>query len=174
VSVIVARGEEVLGSVPGATWFSEDRRYRYLLTRWWGDAPEAMTWIMLNPSTADADADDPTIKRCARFARREGCGSMRVVNLFAYRATDPHELAALSDPVGPENDRYISEHAQAHLVVAAWGAHPMAAERAREVSGRLTAAGVQLLCLGVTKDGHPRHPLYCRADAPLIPWEVPS
>ena len=172
MSVVIARGEEVLGGDTGAAWFSDDRRYRYLLTRWWSDAPEAMTWIMLNPSTADASADDPTIRRCIRFARREGCGSIRVVNLFALRATHPRELSLPGrDPVGPDNDRILAEHAQAHLVVAAWGAGGALNGRAREVGSRLTTAGVRLMCFGVTRDGHPRHPLYVRSDAPLVPWE---
>lgn len=179
MTIVVARGEEVLGGETGAAWFSEDRAYRYLLTRWWSDAPDAMTWIMLNPSTADGEADDATVTRCIRFARREGCGSMRIVNLFAYRATDPRELAAQPDPGGPENARYIADYARAHLVIAAWGAGGSLYGRAREVGQRLTAAGVPLLCLGATKDGHPKHPLArgrqrVPDDAPLVPWEPPS
>jgi len=173
MSAIMTRSEESLGGEAGTAWFSEDQAYRYLLTRWLGDEPKVMTWIMLNPSTADAFTDDPTIRRCIRFARREGCGTIRVVNLFAYRATDPRELSAPGrDPVGPDNDRFLDEHTQASLVVAAWGAGGTLNGRAREVGGRLAAAGTRLNCLGVTKDGHPRHPLYVRSDAPLIPWEA--
>jgi hypothetical protein len=164
--------EAFLGGASGTAWFSQDRAYRYLLTRTWSDTPDAMTWIMLNPSTADAFTTDPTITRCVRFARREGCGSIRVVNLFALRATDPRSLSLPGrDPVGPSNDRFLDDHAQAHLVVAAWGAGGTLNGRAREVGQRLAAAGVPLKCLGVTAAGHPRHPLYVRSDAPLIPWE---
>jgi hypothetical protein len=156
----------------GSAWFSDDRAYRYLLTRTWGTAP-LMTWIMLNPSTADAAADDPTIRRCRNFARREGCGGIQVVNLFALRSTDPLLLRGHSDPVGPSNDEAIGAFATG-LVVAAWGAGGSLNGRSRAVGALLAAAGVRLLCLGVTARGEPRHPLYARSDAPLIPWELPS
>ena len=85
------------------------RVYRYLLTRRWGTVP-AMVWIMLNPSTADAFAEDPTIRRCLIFAHREGCGGLTVVNLFALRSTDPKALTRHPDPVGPANDTFIRGH----------------------------------------------------------------
>ena len=160
----------LLGGYSGAA-FSPDRAYRYALTRTWEPGGQAMTWIMLNPSTADATTDDPTIRRCMRFALRESYGGISVVNLFGLRATDPRDLDRHPDPVGPDNDRFLAMHAKALVVVAAWGAHQMAAGRAREVSDRLAAAGVRLMCLGTTADGHPRHPLYVRSDAPLVPWE---
>jgi hypothetical protein len=167
---VVEREDSLLGD-GGAAWFSPDRRYRYLLTRRWGDPRPWMTFIMLNPSTADAFADDPTIRRCVSFARREGCGGLSVLNLFAWRATDPRALRDCGDPVGPGNDHFIAGNAQDSLVVAAWGAHAAAAERGRQVGGLLAESGVRLKCLGVTGDGSPRHPLYVRADAPLLPWE---
>ena len=158
----------------GAT-LSEDRVYRYLLTRTWAPAGPVMCWIMLNPSTADAMTDDPTIRRCTRFARREDCGGIAVVNLFALRTPNPRVLPVAGDPVGPDNDLFIDEHATpGRLVVAAWGAGGTLHGRAATVTGRLTAAGVHLRCLGVTDAGQPRHPLYLRADAPLIPWAVPG
>ena len=163
----------LIAGLAGAV-FSPERAHRYVLTRTWDTALPAMTWVMLNPSTADAMTDDPTIRRCKAFARREGCGGISVVNLFGLRATDPRDLTDARDPVGPANDRFIDMHAQASLVVAAWGAGGTLHGRAREVGQRLTAAGVPLKCLGVTRDGHPRHPLYVRSDAPLIPWQVPS
>ena len=166
-------GDSLLGSLSSAA-FSADRTYRYVLTRTWDQTARTMTWIMLNPSTADAMADDPTNRRCKSFARREGCGGISVVNLFGLRATDPSALSQVPDPAGPANDRFLEMHAKASLVVAAWGAGGTLRGRAREVGQRLTAAGVPLKCLGVTKDGHPRHPLYVRADAPLIPWEAAS
>lgn len=159
--------------------FSVDRVRRYVLVRLWESAPP-MTWIMLNPSTADAFADDPTIKRCKAFARREGCGGINVVNLFAHRATHPAALRRAADPVGPANDQAIEVYArEAHLVVVAWGAGGALNGRAGDVGQRLTAAGVQLRCLGITKDGHPKHPLArgrerVPDDAPLVPWRVPS
>ena len=149
---------------------SPDEKYRYLLTRELGDGAP-LVFIMLNPSTADAEVDDPTIRRCIRFAARENAGHLVVVNLFALRATDPRELARDPDPVGPRNDEFILMHCgPGARIVAAWGAHPFAAARARTVARMVAGSGARLECLGVTKDGHPRHPLYVRADAPLVPY----
>ncbi len=153
---------------------SDDEKYRYLLTRELG-AGAPLVFIMLNPSTADADVDDPTIRRCIRFAARENAGRLVVVNLFALRATDPRELARDPDPVGPRNDEFILMHCgPGARIVAAWGAHPFAAARARTVAQMVAGAGGRLECLGVTKDGHPRHPLYVRGDAPLLPYPRPG
>ena len=176
--ITVETDGSLLGGLSAAA-FSPDKMYRYALTRTWGEAP-AMTWIMLNPSTADAMQDDPTIRRCIRFARREGCGGIAVVNLFGLRATDPRDLRdsleAGIDPVGPVNDWFVRLHAQgAARAVAAWGAHGTPRGRAAEVAAMLEAIpGIRLECLGVTADGSPRHPLYVRSDAPLVPWQVPS
>lgn len=167
---IVERDDSLLGD-SGSAWFSQDRRYRYMLTRRWSDPHAWMTFLMLNPSTADAFADDPTIRRCISFAKREGCGGLDVLNLFAWRATDPKALRECPDPVGPDNDHVIRGHARNSLVVAAWGANGTLRGRSREVAALLAAEGVRLKCLGVTADGSPRHPLYVRADAPLLPWE---
>ena len=159
--------------------FSPDRTYRYLLVRWWGDAP-SMAWVMLNPSTADAFADDPTIRRCMKFARREGCGGITVVNLFALRSADPRVLRHHPDPVGASNDTVIGMNVgRDSPVVAAWGTGGTLNGRDREVAGQLKATGIALKCFGVTRDGHPKHPLArgrerIPDDAPLIPWEAPS
>lgn len=160
----------------GHAVFNEARTHRYLLTRELGTGPPAV-FVMLNPSTADAFRNDLTITRCVSFARREGCGSLRVVNLFALRATDPRELRKHPGPVGPSNDRFIDMQADAALIIAAWGAHAFASERAAEVSARLTAAGASLYCLGITAAGCPKHPLArgrerVPDDAPLVPWEA--
>lgn len=154
----------------GTATLSADRAYRYLLTRRWGDGP-AMTWIMLNPSTADASEDDPTIRRCVGFARREGCEAIHVVNLFALRCTDPRELRTAGDPVGPGNDGFLLARPVAALTVAAWGAFGCMNGRSGQVGAML--ASVPLLCLGVTSGGEPRHPLYARADTPLVSFPVP-
>ena len=138
--------------------------YRYTLRRTWASGPEC-AFIMLNPSTADADNDDPTIRRCISFAKREGCGALLVVNLFAFRATDPAEMARAADPVGPDNDRVLDEALKTDFAIAAWGAHPMAQKK-----GKLLAAQYYLDCLGKTKSGAPRHPLYVKGDAPMIPF----
>jgi hypothetical protein len=148
--------------------------YRYRLGRRWDHGP-ADVWIMLNPSTADAQLDDPTIRRCIGFSRNWGSGALVVVNLFALRATDPAELVRHPDPIGPDNDEHIplaAAGAQQHggRVVAAWGAHPMAAERARTVRRLIEGQGAPLLALGTTKTGAPRHPLYVKGDTTLTPW----
>jgi hypothetical protein len=153
----------------GTATLSADRAYRYLLTRRWGDGP-AMCWIMLNPSTADASEDDPTIRRCIGFARREGCEAIQVVNLFALRAADPGELLASPDPIGPGGDGFLLARPLAACTVAAWGARGSLHGRSAKVTAML--AGVRLLCLGVTSSGEPKHPLYVRADVPLVPFPV--
>ena len=146
-------------------------RYRYGLIRRWGDGPN-MGFIMLNPSTADAEVDDPTIRRCIGFARREGCGGIVVVNLFPLRATDPAVLWATLYPerFGPESDSELQRHLKMvdGPLVAGWGAE--AGQRGEDaVKLTLHYQGYRLMCLGMTKDGHPRHPLYVRGDAPLVP-----
>lgn len=135
-----------------------DGRYRYLLWRRWAEA-DSLLFIMLNPSTADAAQDDPTIRRCIGFARRWGFGGVEVVNLFAWRATLPRELAKARDPVGPHNDRAISlAVARSRAVIAAWGVHGALGDRDAQVAPLLAAT--RLRCLGLTRDGAPRHPLY--------------
>ena len=101
---------------------SEDRRYRYCLSRSWGRG-ERMAWIMLNPSTADADVDDPTIRRCRSFAKAWGYGGLEVVNLFAYRATNPAALRLHGEAaIGPDNDAVIVKATfTAGIIIAAWG-----------------------------------------------------
>lgn len=140
--------------------------YRYRLSRYWSTGKTAV-FVMLNPSTADATQDDPTIRRCIGFARREGCGGLVVVNLFAFRATSPDDMKAAADPVGPENDAHIRAVTSAAdgPVIAAWGAHGSHGGRAAHVRGLI---GAPLWCLSKTKAGAPGHPLYIKGDAPLI------
>lgn len=144
--------------------------YRYVLKRRWGDGPRAC-FIMLNPSTADHANDDPTIRRCIGFATREGCGELVVVNLFAFRATNPRVLATVDNPIGSMNGHYVRSavHACDGPLIAAWGAHTMAdsCETAREV--RAYSFG-RLMCLGKTASGAPRHPLYVKSNAQLVLW----
>jgi hypothetical protein len=143
----------------GEAVFSTDMTYRYQLTRRWAGGPGAV-WIMLNPSTADAMKDDPTLGRCIAFTREWDLAGLTVVNLFALRATDPHALAGHPDPCGPENDDFIREAiGRASVLVAAWGAHKLAASRAAHVLKLVADAGLEPMCLGVTKDGYPKHPL---------------
>ncbi len=137
-------------------------RYRYSLTRTFFTGRGRVLFVMLNPSTADAEIDDPTIRRCIGFARRWGFQELAVANLFAWRATDPRELRQAVDPVGPENDRHLMRLSGcADAVIAAWGARGNYHNRAAEVLGLLEGA---IEHLGLTKQGHPKHPLYLRAD----------
>ncbi len=152
-------------------------KYRYLLTRQVGLGDRTAAFIMLNPSTADAVNDDPTIRRCIGLARRWGCARLAVVNLFAVRATDPADMRKASDPVGPENhdwviravDRAVAAHepADSGPVVCAWGTHGAYMEQDRTVLGWI--AGVCTpMALGITRDGHPKHPLYVPYAAALV------
>ncbi|MEO7716268.1 MAG: DUF1643 domain-containing protein [Capsulimonas sp.] len=140
--------------------FSADRRYRYSLWRMWG-AEAPLMFVGLNPSTADENEDDNTIRKCRGFARRLGYGGLIMVNLFAYRATDPREMKRAADPIGAENDeKLIAAAGRAGGIIAAWGAHGEHMERCYAVHSLLTSNGFRLQYLALTKDGQPRHPLY--------------
>jgi hypothetical protein len=140
--------------------FSPCRTWRYTLTRRWADFG-TVNFIGLNPSTADESNLDPTCRRCVGFAQAWGFGTYVMTNLFAYRSTDPKGLLAADDPVGPDNDVAIRRVAkQSSLVVAAWGVHGAWNDRGVQVAKMLHGIGVAVFCLGVTKAGHPRHPLY--------------
>lgn len=147
---------------------SKDGKYRYWLERKLAsDAKNHCVFIMLNPSTADANVDDPTIRRCKGFADRFGCGKLVVVNLFAFRATDPRELYKAGAPIGEENDKYILKAlALPGIVICGWGAHNTS-ERDNIIKDWASNADVNLMCLGKTKSGAPKHPLYLPALAPL-------
>lgn len=130
-----------------------------------------LAMVMLNPSTADAERDDPTIRRCIGFAARAGHGGVEILNLFAFRATAPADLRATSDPVGPDNDRHLEAlFARHRKVLAAWGAHGIFGARADTVLRMTARRDVLLTCLGRTLTGQPRHPLYVRADTRLVPF----
>lgn len=150
---------------------SDDGLYRYRLTRRWG--PHAMLpFVMLNPSTADAEQDDPTIRRCVSFAQAHGHHGIGVWNLYAFRATKPADCFRAADPVGPENDHRLRELLQAAAsadipVVAAWGANARQ-DRVDEVLSWPYAG--QFHHLGLTNKGIPRHPLMLSGDARLTPW----
>lgn len=142
-----------------ATIFSPCRTYRYALWRDFGDlAGEGYAmFIGLNPSTADEVSDDPTIRRCIAFAKSWGYGALCMTNLFAFRATDPVDMKAVADPVGPENDYHLQRLASgAGVVVAAWGVHGTHRQRDTAVRSMMP----KLHCLRKTGDGHPGHPLY--------------
>lgn len=144
-------------------------KYRYSLGREFGFTGEgAITFVMLNPSTADAEKDDPTIRRCIGYAKSFGAARLMVVNLFAYRSTDPDALYAMSRDVaiGPENDQHILEAVnRSKLVICAWGNHGILFNRAKDVL-RLVGSVQTPMALKInTKSGQPAHPLYLKGDA---------
>ncbi len=173
-------GEERDGVIRSAR-ISACERYRYALGRSWAndmpDAP-ALVWIMLNPSTADGKEDDHTIRKICQFSRNMGYGSALVVNLFAWRATKPADLTNCrkggEDIIGPDNDAHIIDAAtRSPLIIAGWGngvPHPWFVDRVRAVSKLL--ANKAVMCLGLTGEKQPRHPLYLPYDTPLSPWSV--
>lgn len=153
--------------------FSPCGQYRYRLVRDWSDSAEAVpvTFIMLNPSTANAEHDDATIRKCMKFARTWGYNRLEVVNLFAWRSTDPHVLPEVADPIGPDNGKWLASAMGAgDIVVCAWGAH-----------GKVRGIGDVVLrwvkqrhpykvhALKRNKDGSPQHPLYIRDDVLPVP-----
>ncbi len=140
-----------------ATIFSPCRAYRYTLWREWIGGEGYAMFVGLNPSTADETQDDPTIRRCIGYAKSWGYAGLCMTNIFAYRATQPEDMKAVADPVGPENDQYLQRIAAgAGVIVAAWGVHGTHQGRDSAVRRLLPA----LHCLKLTKDGHPGHPLY--------------
>lgn len=154
----------------GAT-FSECRTWRYRLWRVWEPDAPAFVTIGLNPSTADETQDDPTIRRCINFAKREECGRLVMLNIFAVRTPDPKVMKIAGDPVGPENDAHLIDACQdAKLVVAAWGTHGAFRNRDLLVKNLFRAADIQLHCFGRTKEGYPKHPLYLRRDVQIAPY----
>lgn len=155
---------------------SEDGLYRYRLWRTLKltSEPKRCTFVMLNPSTADANKDDATIKKILRFASKWGMDHLDVVNLFAFRATQPKDCMAAQDPVGPENDRHIIEAVTgANVVVLAWGTQGTARGRNQTVLNMLKAHGASPQALWFTDAGHPQHPLYLPLSSELKPFPFP-
>lgn len=167
--------------------FSPDaaHAHRYKLVRRWGNGP-TITWVCLNPSTADAFKDDATAAKIGKFTLRLAprSGGLRIVNLFALRATDPSELWKHPDPIGPDNDSTLRNVAEESVrnelpIITAWGTHgaghtrrPETLDRSLRVAEMFTDAGVRMLCLGTNKDGSPKRPLYLRDNTKLEPYTV--
>lgn len=145
--------------------------YRYRLVRDLG-GQRTLVVIMVNPSSATAETNDPTIRRVIAFALVWGFGRLVVVNLFAYRATNVRELARVEDPVGPENDAHIiAAAAEGEMLVAAWGVKSKlpARLRSREAAVLELLAGRELYCIRTTAEGSPEHPLFLPGDLrPLL------
>ncbi|MGH1458497.1 MAG: DUF1643 domain-containing protein [Paracoccaceae bacterium] len=146
---------------PSTAIYSDCERYRYALTREWDSGGKRVLFVMLNPSTATEVQNDPTVERCERRARALGYGGFRVTNIFAWRDTDPKLMRAARDPVGPDNDAAIRDGcAWADDVIAAWGTHGAHLARGTAVETILRGSGKPLYHLGLSKAGHPKHPLY--------------
>jgi len=142
--------------------FSPCRTYRYLLWRTWDPSKPPAMFLGLNPSTATEEIDDPTVRRCIQYAFMWGYGSLWMANIFSFRATDPKEMKAASEPIGQDNDRKLKCAANwAGVIVAAWGNHGEHLNRAEQVEQMLAG---RLSCLTVTGGGHPGHPLYLKKD----------
>lgn len=150
--------------------YSRDMVFRYAFGRWWEGIDLATTaiWVLLNPATGDTERwRRPTLERCISRSRGIGATGLVIINLFAYRHTDPRQLRSITNPVGPANDDVLRAFAEAGLrTVVAWGSHGGLLGRSAQV-GPLLAGPV---CLGTTRGGEPRHPLYVPADAQLVPW----
>lgn len=166
-----------------AAEFSANRVYRYSLGRAWSTGLPHLVVIGLNPSTADEKRDDPTIRRCVGFARKFGYGGVRVVNLFAYRSTEPGALRQAADPVGPDNFTAIRKAVEDCLcrsagpgrtvpsrVLCAWGNHGVYRDQDQAVMEWLKDLDVEKVCLGVTKHGSPKHPLYLPGGITPLPY----
>ncbi len=145
------------GATRSEALYSPCERYRYGLSRIWDPSGGLVLFVMLNPSTATETRNDPTIERCERRARAMGLGGLRIANLFGLRATRPQDLKVAADPVGAQNAEILREWGQgAALIIAGWGVHGAHLGRGRAVAREMP----DLWHLGLTKDGHPRHPLY--------------
>ncbi len=152
--------------------YSDCETYRYALTRVWDDTQKRVLFIMLNPSKATERQNDPTIERCERRARALGFGGFRAVNIFGLRETDPKLLRKHAAPAGPDNNAVISDSCLwADTIIAAWGAHGDHMGRGFEMRDVLAATGRPIHHLGLTKHGHPRHPLYIAYSEQPQPWE---
>lgn len=161
------------GDAPSTAIYSDNERYRYSLRRIWDPNGRKALFVMLNPSTATEVQNDPTVERCERRARALGFGAFCVTNIFAWRDTDPKKMRAAPDPVGPENDAVISECARwADRIICAWGTHGAYLNRGPEVEAVLRAAGHELYHLGLSKAGHPKHPLYIGYDTQPMRWDA--
>ncbi len=152
--------------------YSDCESYRYALTRVWDAKRRRVLFVMLNPSTATEVQNDPTVERCERRARALGFGAFRVCNIFAWRATDPRNMRAQDDPVGPENDATILKGCDwADEIICAWGTHGEHRARGPEVERLMRATRQPLTHLGLSKAGHPKHPLYIAYAVKPVAWQ---
>ena len=163
--------EHCEGGIHSAALYSPCETYRYALTRVWDEQGPKLLFLMLNPSTATEAKNDPTIERCERRAKALGYGAFRACNLFAFRATEPKDLKKATDPIGPDNLAQILLAARwADCILCAWGTHGTHQGLGPAIRHLLMSEGHALYHLGLTKNGHPRHPLYVRYDARPTKW----
>jgi hypothetical protein len=159
---------------PSTATYSDCERYRYALTRTWDAGGKRVLFVMLNPSKATEVQNDPTVERCERRARALGFGAFQVTNIFAWRDTDPFQMRKAKDPIGPGNDAAIlAGVAWADQVIAAWGTHGAHMNRGPQVTTLLQGTGKPLYTLGLSKHGHPKHPLYISYSQQPILWTAP-
>ena len=167
-----------VGDVTTSAVLSDCKKYRYSLTRVWDDNKPRVLFIMLNPSTADAEKDDPTIRRCIGFAKDWGYGGIYVVNLFSLRATNPKDLLKAPFVVGVENEKWFKRmSALAHLVVCAWGNGPILDKLQKRLDYTwkpLSWISKPLHYIELSNDGTPKHPLYLPKNLTPKPYEVPN
>lgn len=162
----------------GSAVISSCGLYRYRLTReLGGDGPTVM-FVMVNPSTADAQDDDQTISKCIGFSTRLGASRLLVGNKFAFRATDIREVRGARDPIGPDNDKHLwVMMSEADMVIAAWGALNKLPEalraRWKDIVRMADDLGRPLCCIGTNADKHPKHPQMTGYNVPVTPWAVP-
>lgn len=161
------------GDAPSTAVYSDCEAYRYSLSRVWDSAGRRVMFVMLNPSTATEVQNDPTVERCERRARTLGFGGFRVTNIFAWRATDPRDMRAADDPIGPNNDATLLDGADwADQIIAAWGVHGAHLDRGNAVSIMLSKTPKPLFHLGLSKAGHPKHPLYLPYVQKPVSWNL--
>ncbi|MCK0096997.1 DUF1643 domain-containing protein [Yoonia sp. F2084L] len=157
---------------PSTATYSDCERYRYALTRTWNEGGKRVLFVMLNPSKATEVQNDPTVERCERRARALGFGAFRVTNIFAWRDTDPFQMRKAAEPIGPDNDATLCDGAAwADQIIAAWGTHGAHLGRGPAVEGLLRDTGKPLFSLGISKHGHPKHPLYISYSQQPIRWD---
>ena len=160
---IITKTYDALDGTHNAAIYSACEGYRYLLTRQWAPKKSSLVMLMLNPSTATELRNDPTISRCERRAHMWGYGGLAILNIFAYRATEPKDMKAQSDPNGSYNDHYIKEtlqSAKSEDIVCGWGTHGAHNNREAEIFEIFKTLGHTPRALKWTNNGHPQHPLY--------------
>jgi len=159
------------GFLQSCAYFSNDEKYRFILTRKWNKANKVVVFIGLNPSKATEMISDPTVRRCVNYAKQWGYDEMIMLNIFALRSTNPKQLYKSKDPIGDMNDFCIREDIEmADLIVASWGNHGEHLGRGMEVYKIIKEMNVK--CFGINQSGQPVHPLYQRNDAELIDFKM--